>query len=89
MEAHYRGTRVTVLEVTGPTAWVQYPGSDNAVRVRIDALTPVAPTPEQQAAAEARIDWDKPVGYSHATILLNILDNSRKTRDNGNSTNER
>ena len=48
-----------------------------------------APTPEQQAAAEERIDWDRPVGYSHAANILNILDNSRKTRDNGNSTNER
>ena len=41
-----------------------------------------APTPEEQAAAEARIDWDKPVGYSHAGNSLDILDNSRKTRDN-------
>ena len=45
-----------------------------------------APTPEQQAAADARIDWDKPIGYSHAVNVLAILDNSRKTRDNGNST---
>ena len=48
-----------------------------------------APTPEQQAAAEARIDWDKPVGYSHAAILLDILDNSRKMRDNRITTEER
>ena len=34
-----------------------------------------APTPEEQAAAEARIDWDKPVGYSHAGNILEILDN--------------
>ena len=48
-----------------------------------------APTPEQQAAAESRIDWDKPVGYSHAANLLSILDNSRKTRDNRITTEER
>ena len=41
-----------------------------------------APAPEDQAATESRIDWDKPVGYSHAAILLDILDNSRKNRDN-------
>ena len=28
------------------------------------------PTVEEQAAAEARVDWDKPVGYSHAERLL-------------------
>lgn len=41
-----------------------------------------APTPEEQAAAEARIDWDRPIGYSHAANILDILDKSRKTRDN-------
>ena len=41
-----------------------------------------APTPEDQAAAESRIDWDKPVGYSHAANILDILDKSRKMRDN-------
>ena len=41
-----------------------------------------APTPEEQAAAEARIDRLIPVGYSHAASLLSILDNSSKTRDN-------
>jgi hypothetical protein len=33
------------------------------------------PTPEQQAAAEARIDWDKPIGnkpgsYGHALTIV-------------------
>lgn len=29
-----------------------------------------APTPEQQAAAEARIEWDRPAGYSHALSMV-------------------
>lgn len=30
------------------------------------------PTTEQQDAAADRIDWDKPVGYAHATSLITL-----------------
>ena len=39
-----------------------------------------APTPEQQAAAEERIDWDRPVGYSHASAILALLPKTEETQ---------
>lgn len=32
-----------------------------------------APTPEQQAQANARVQWDVPVGSAHAYKLLDII----------------
>lgn len=32
-----------------------------------------APTEEERAAAEARIDWDKPIGYAHADRILALI----------------
>ena len=31
-----------------------------------------APTLEEQAAANARVDWDRPVGYSHASRIASL-----------------
>lgn len=32
-----------------------------------------APLEEERAAAEARIDWDKPIGYAHAENIIALV----------------
>lgn len=39
----------------------------------MDIVVRPAPTAEQQKAAEARVQWDKPVGQAHAHKILEIL----------------
>lgn len=45
----------------------------------MDIVVRPAPTAEQQAAAQARVQWDKPVGQAHAHRLLEIISAQRLT----------